>query len=193
MEFIDVVRQRRTVRDFTDSAVDSSTIMSLIEVATQAPSARNLQPWSFWVVDGRRQVDELAVRAKEWLLKHPPIHEVYAPLEELTTLPTYSVFYHASALVIVAATSQAWQAVQDCCLAAELLMLAARDTGLGSCWVGSSRPWFDLPITKSLLDIPVTNKVVAPIVLGYPKEWPISHGRKPPVVHWCTPLFEQTG
>lgn len=184
MEFIEVVRKRRSVRDYTDEPVDPGVIETLIEVACQAPSARNVQPWSFWVILGRPQLDDLAAGAKEWLVKEVHEHGMYSPVEQLATSPGFSIFYHAPALVLVVATSQTAQAVQDCCLAGELLMLAARDAGLASCWIGLACPWFLLPSTKALFGIPRTYCVAAPIILGHPKEWPCSHGRTPPTVHW---------
>jgi len=67
-------------------------------------------------------------------------------------------------------------------------MLAARNEGLGSCWIGFARPWLDLPATKAELNLPEHYHVVAPIVLGLPKAWPDSHGRKPAEIYW---LHEQ--
>jgi nitroreductase len=94
------------------------------------------------------------------------------------------VFYHAPALVLVMAQSAATQAIEDSCLAAQNLLLAARDQGIGSCWIGFARPWLNLPSTKKELALPEGYTVVAPIVLGYPKAWPESHGRKPAEIHW---------
>jgi len=84
----------------------------------------------------------------------------------------------------VLAKSMEPQASEDCCLAAENLMLAARDEGLGTCWIGLSRPWFNLPSTKRELSLPQQYEVVAPIILGQPKAWPESHGRHPAEIHW---------
>jgi nitroreductase len=138
MDFMDVVQRRRAVRDYTDEAVDSALVQSLIDTAILAPSAKNLQPWSFWVILGRNRVDELAAQVKGWLGKELREHGMYSRIEKLAANPGFSTFYHAPALVLVVATSQAPQALQDCCLAAELLMLAARNAGLGSCWIGPS-------------------------------------------------------
>jgi len=60
----------------------------------------------------------------------------------------------------------------------------ARDEGLGTCWIGLSRPWFNLPSTKRELSLPEQYEVVAPIILGQPKAWPESHGRHPAEIHW---------
>jgi nitroreductase len=103
--------------------------------------------------------------------------------------PQFNIFYHyhAPVLLIVLAKSGEAQALEDYCLAAQTLMLAARDAGLGACWIGFGRPWLDLPETKLELEIPRNYHVVAPIVMGYPTAWPESHGRQGAEIHWLTP------
>ena len=98
--------------------------------------------------------------------------------------PQFALFYDAPALVVVLAKSAATQSAEDCCLAAENLMLAARSEGLGSCWIGFARPWLDLPATKAELNLPEHYHLVAPIILGYPTAWPESHGRKAAETYW---------
>ena len=87
-------------------------------------------------------------------------------------------------LVLVLAKTDTEQAREDCCLAAQTLMLAAADAELGSCWVGFGRPWLNRPETRALLKLPRGYRVVAPIVMGYPVEWPPPHGRMAAEVHW---------
>ena len=98
--------------------------------------------------------------------------------------PSFAIFHHAPALIVIVAKSSGSQAVEDCCLAAENLMLTARDEGLGSCWIGLARPWLDLPETKTELKLSEQLHVVAPIVLGYPRAWPESPGRKLAQTYW---------
>jgi len=69
-----------------------------------------------------------------------------------------------------------------------VFMLAARNAGLGSCWIGLARPWFNLASTGAELGIPENYSVVAPIVLGHPKAWPVSRSRNTPEIHWVTCL-----
>lgn len=47
MELMRAITSRRAVRDYTDALVPPEEIRALIEAAVLAPSARNLQPWSF--------------------------------------------------------------------------------------------------------------------------------------------------
>jgi ATP-dependent DNA helicase RecQ len=183
MDFLQVVQQRRAVREYRDTPVDAALIERLLGVAVLAPSAMNLQPWAFAVITGAGQIDEYARRAKDHLLaeanpSNPRAHELLSD-------PDLSIFYHAPALVLVLARSDERQAKEDCCLAAQVFMLAARDAGLGTCWIGFGRPWLDLPKTKVELGLPQDYHVVAPIVLGFPQTWPPPHRRHAPEIHWA--------
>lgn len=184
MELMEVIRNRRAVRDFEGLPLGQATIERLVEAAIQAPSAMNLQPWAFAAVREPGRIDAYAERAGKWMLEHLPDAGVGEAAQKILAQPGFSMFYHAPALVIVMAKSSVSQAAEDCCLAAQNLMLAARDEGIGSCWIGFARPWLNLPATKKELALPEGYQVVAPIVFGYPRAWPESHGRRPAEIHW---------
>lgn len=184
MELKDVIRSRRAIREYSSQPVDRAAIERLIAAAVLAPSAENHQPWRFTVCLNRDRIDELALRAKHHLLSHPEILHVDGAIHHLLVDPQFSILYHAPALIIVLAKAADPQSHEDCCLAAQNILLAARDEQLGTCWIGLARPWLDLPATKSELGIPAEYSVVAPIVVGHPKRWPDSHPRNVPLVHW---------
>jgi nitroreductase len=63
MEFRDVVRARRMVRNYTGEPIDSESLEAILDAARRAPSAGNTQGQSFVVVTsdaGRRRIAELA-------------------------------------------------------------------------------------------------------------------------------------
>jgi nitroreductase len=182
MELLTVVRDRRAVREFRPEPIAPELIEQLVGVAVLAPSAMNLQPWEFAVIRDAVRIDEYALRAKQHLLTGSP--PLPARAREMLDAPDFSIFYHAPVLLLVLATSADEQAREDCCLAAQTLMLAARDVQLGTCWIGLGRPWLDLPEIKAELGVPRDLHVVAPIVMGYPVAWPHSHGRTAPRIHW---------
>jgi len=183
MEFKDVLAKRRAVREYSDKPVDQTTIERLIHAAILAPSAFNAQPWAFAALLDRERIDAYAERAKEWLLANFAIISQDESIRKMLE-GQYTLFHHAPALVLVMAKSSESQAAEDCCLAAENLMLAARDEGLGTCWIGFARPWLNLQTTKYELGLADNYQVVAPIVLGYPQAWPGSHGRSAPEILW---------
>lgn len=182
MQLSAAIAERRAVREYTVEPITRSIIQQLIDEAVYAPSARNQQPWSFAVVLDGRRVESLAQQAKQWLLaNHDSIPE---GLNEALKNPGFSLFYHAPALILVMATDASTQADEDSCLVAQNLMLLARDQNIGSCWIGLSRPWFNLDTTKRELHLPQHVHIVAPIILGHPAAWPAAHGRKPADIHW---------
>ena len=188
MEFMEVLTGRRSVRNYLDKRVDAETVCALIDAAVHAPSAMDLQPWEFWVVLGRPRIDEISRRAKEWLLNtlaDDPSTAAQARRQHLAPAEA-TLFHHAPALVMISARSSEEQAIEDCCLAASALMLAARAEGIGTCWVGAARAWLNLPDVKREFGIPPHERVVAPVVLGYPVQWPPAPERRRPRLHWLT-------
>lgn len=181
---MEVIRSRRAVRNFRKKPVTQSAVKKLIHAAVLAPSAMNRQPWAFAVSIDPKFIDYMATQARAFLLEHFPAAGPLVELRSMIESPGYVLFHHAPALVLIFATSDTSQDSEDCCLAAQNLMLAARDEGLGSCWIGLARPWLSEPATMQKLDLAPNYRIVAPIVLGYPEEWPESHGRKEPTIHW---------
>ena len=59
MEFFDVVKQRRSVRKFTDQKVEPEKILRALEAATLAPNSSNLQPWEFYWVKSEEKKKQL--------------------------------------------------------------------------------------------------------------------------------------
>jgi nitroreductase len=52
MEFESVVRGRRSIRAYTEEPVPAELIKEILDEARWAPSSRNTQAWSVWVVTG---------------------------------------------------------------------------------------------------------------------------------------------
>lgn len=184
METIDAMKSRRAVREYSDAPVTRETIERLAGAAILAPSAMNLQPWAFAAILDRDAISGYAKRIRDWLLANFSQTSLPPSLRTLIEPESYNILHNAPAMVLVLAKSREPQASEDCCLAAENLMLAARDEGLGTCWIGLSRPWFNLPSTKRELSLPEQYEMVAPIILGQPRAWPESHGRNPAEIHW---------
>lgn len=59
-ELYNLFKQRRSVRWFEDKAVDLAVIKQAIEMATQAPSACNRQPFNFYTITNPEKASEIA-------------------------------------------------------------------------------------------------------------------------------------
>jgi nitroreductase len=64
MDVIEAIQERRSTRGFLDKPVGKETLERLLHLATQAPSAINLQPWEFAVVSGeeRKRLSRVLVK-----------------------------------------------------------------------------------------------------------------------------------
>ena len=51
MTILEIIKKRRSVRDYLDEPVEKEKILKCLEAARLAPSACNAQPWKFIVVD----------------------------------------------------------------------------------------------------------------------------------------------
>ncbi|MBL9214995.1 MAG: nitroreductase [Opitutaceae bacterium] len=185
MDVLTAIYQRRSIRHFTDAPVPASLVHELIRAATQAPSAVNQQPWVFGVIRGRRRLDGYSERAKAHLLAILP--QALSLHRRADTLASheYNVFHHAGTLVFIAARPAPHHPEEDCCLAAQNLMLAAHALGLGTCPIGFARPWLNLPAVKAELGIPGSCHVVMPLAVGWPAGQSAPVPREPPeIVCW---------
>jgi nitroreductase len=183
MDVIEAIYHRRSIRAFTTEVVARELIDNLVSAAVQAPSAMNLQPWAFLIAEGRATLSQFSERAKRHLLEtmtpDSPLFHYRGQLSQ----PTFDIFYGASVLIVIAATSNAAQSTEDCCLAAQNLMLAAHGMGLATCCIGFARPWLNLAETKAELGLPAPYSPIIPVVVGYPKSGAPYVPRKQPEVH----------
>ena len=165
----DAIFNRRAVRNYSPRELDADTVQKLLVAAVQAPSAMNQQPWVFGVFHGRMLLRRYSERAKQHLIAtYPTTFELHSR-SELYENPNYDLFHGANTLIVIYATRGMLNPNEDCCLAAENLMLAAYGLGLGTCPIGYARPWFDLLETKRELDVPEHYAAVFPVVVGYPE------------------------
>lgn len=183
METMQAIGERRAVREYQAKPVDEATIRRLIDAAILAPSAINAQPWTFTVVRNESLLNRLSHDAKSHLLSASPGAQP-REMEQRLHNDDFHIFYHAPALVVVSAVNNDPWTVEDCAMAAENLMLAARDLGLGSCWIGLARSYLQTPAAKAALGIPASWIPVAPLIVGYPAENPPATSRKPAEIIW---------
>ncbi|MHB1000219.1 MAG: nitroreductase family protein [Armatimonadota bacterium] len=179
MELIDVINARRSVRNYKPDNIDRDIIMQLINAAIQAPTGMNTQPWAFGVIQEADKLNDYSDCIKKFLLDSLDKLPWLAAYQEIFADPEYNVFYNAPCLIIIYAKSISPIAQIDCTLAAENLMLAACDKGLGSCWIEFANDFLNLPEIKDELGVPEDIKVIAPIIVGYPSG-PVSAPEKNP-------------
>jgi nitroreductase len=183
MDLKEAIYTRRAVRDFTAEPVDENTLRQLIDAAIQAPSAVNQQPWSFCVVRDKALLARISNDAKAYMLRTSQM-AASQHFQELLSDPKFDIFYHAPVLILISSVVESPWAVENCSLAAENLMLAARAAELGTCWIGFAQTWLGTPEGKAALKLPDGYVPVAPIIVGHPKVTPPPIARKEPEIRW---------
>jgi nitroreductase len=148
MTFLDLVKQRRSVRDYLDTPVPDDLLQKILETGRWAPSACNIQPWVFIVI--RDQANRTALKAvynRDWFLHAPVI------------------------LAVCCDRSASWKRSDgkdfgdiDIAIVLDHITLAATEAGLGTCWVGNFNP----VAARESLNIPQHIDPIAFTPIGYP-------------------------
>ncbi|HEY9204439.1 MAG TPA: nitroreductase family protein [Candidatus Methanoperedens sp.] len=189
-DIIEIIKTRRSIRDYKEKPVSDDDIKFLIECAKYAPSGSNMQPWSFIVIQNKELIHMLSERGKKAMIplaKQLVNDPKKAPgfISFLKTKDT-SLFHNAPLLIIILGNKGSVTADWDCAMAAQNMMLAAHSRGIGSCWIGLAMPaLMDETILKDL-GAPPGYKAVAPLIFGYPQGKTITAipERKEPEVKW---------
>lgn len=153
-----LIESRRSVRKFDSRPVDREAILECIEAARLAPSAENVQPWRFIILDNpeiRRSFCDTVFtgiyKATRWAERAPVLMVLVADLD---------IVAHGIARII----QKIPYYYLDMGIAGEHFVLRALELGLGSCWIG----WFNVKKAAKFLKIPHGKQICELIALGYP-------------------------
>ncbi|WP_179293732.1 nitroreductase family protein [Candidatus Methanoperedens nitratireducens] len=179
-------KTRRSVRDYLNKPVPEEIINKIIDAGRYAPSGFNLQPWRFVVVENPAILERLSDYAKPVLMKNLSGRTDAFAISHLERLEdrNYNIFYNAPVLILVIGRKSNPRSDYDCTLCAGNIIHAAHSLGIGSCWVGGGTVIQQSEELTALLQIPVNYKIVAPIILGYPRSAPPTPKKREPVISW---------
>ena len=143
---MEAILGRTSIRNYDDRHVEADKVESLLRAGMAAPSAKNVQPWEFVVVNERPLLDSMA-----------------------DGLPYAKMLTQASLAIVVCGNSEAsalW--MQDCSAAAQNILLAAHSFGLGTVWT-AAYPYEDrISVVSSALGLPENIVPLCVIPVGYP-------------------------
>jgi nitroreductase len=160
--FLDLVRARRSVRRYLPRPVERGKIRACLEAARFAPSAHNVQPWRFLVVDDPALKERLCDGAFSW---------PYALSGFAAKAPVIVVILARKDVIADRLGSQVQGTryhLLDIGIAGEHFVLEAEELGLGTCWIG----WFNKRKTRKILKIPRKYDIVALLSLGHVEKKP---------------------
>jgi nitroreductase len=150
MDVFDAIMGRRSIRQFTDDPIGKEQLERLLEAGRWAPSGGNEQNWRFVVVTSPPQ--------RELIRKFAP-----------------GIFAMPAAFIVICADKEpdanSWKEalyVADCSIAAQNIMLAAYEMGIGTCVALS----YAKVAIAEILDLPENVEPMLVVTLGYPAEDP---------------------
>ena len=183
MIFDELLKKRRSVRNYQDRTVSVELVLELIRESTFAPNAGNEQPWKFLIVNDREMLKKISDESKKNILARIDANpnDYAKKYQKMLEKESFNVFYNAPCLVMILGLSTLKNVYVDCTLAAAYFMMAATSRGLGTCWVNLGTEIHD-PDMKCNLGLPEDCTIVAPIILGYPKNIPPVPKRRQPEI-----------
>lgn len=154
MTFLELLKNRRSVRKYTGQTIEREKIETILKAALMSPASKRTNGWEFVVVED-----------KEMLKRLSESREAGSQLLE-----------GAAAAIVVCADprkSDVWFC--DASIASLIIQLEAADLGLGSCWVQIYKRMHNEQQTageyvKSLLNIPEDLEIMNIVSLGYKDE-----------------------
>jgi len=201
MDLIKAMNGRKSIRAFRPEPVPKERIEEILRLTVQAPSAINLQPWEFIVVTGeekarlsRRLIKAYHEKqipcspgnvkplpktygkrgAKTLALMQPFFKEMGVDSDQYINEGSCN-FYGAPAAILLCLDDSFPDArTVDIGIALGYLVLAAHESGLGTCPIGLIIAYEDE--IKDLLNIPENKNVVIGVAVGYP-DWNIPINR----------------
>ncbi len=144
---IDGILSRHSVRKFTGESINEDDLNIILKSAMAAPSAMNIQPWSFIVVTDKVILNNLC-----------------------KALPYAKMLDMAGAAIIVCGDSKEDNWVVDCAAATENILLTAHALGYGAVWTAVYKYESRIEPVRSECKIPKDIIPLNVIPIGIPLE-----------------------
>ncbi len=152
---IENIMTRTSIRQYKDQPVEQEKIDIMLKAAMAAPTAVNLQPWHFIVINDKKTIDLLSGQQPT----NAPLLIAICGDTDKTTMPDGK-----------SKLPDFW--VQDVSAATENLLLAAHAQGLGAVWTGCYPIMERVAETANVLNCPKNIIPLAIVRIGYPDESP---------------------
>lgn len=151
METFQAIINRRSIRKYKSEKIEEEKIQSLLRAAMYAPSAMNLQPWHFIVINSLNVINET-----------------------VKSVPHAEMIKQSGAAILICGDSsieknESWL-IQNCSAAVQNILLAAFDLGLGSCWIAVHGMDEVVKNLKDQFKLPSEIIPIALVAIGYPEE-----------------------
>lgn len=161
-EVLDVIRFRRTIRQFQNKKIPKEVVEQILEAGRLTHTAKNAQDVSFVVLD--RKKEELEREAVRTFRKLKVFADWFSPMARRVTIDEHFFFFRAPVVIVILSETKLNGA-----LAAQNMEFVAEANGLGILFSG----FFTMaanasPKIKKALEVSKGKKVVTTLVMGYP-------------------------
>ncbi len=163
METIDVLKKRRSVREYLDKPISKEVLEDIVDCGRLAPTGNNSQPWHFLVITKKEELKFISQKA------------------------THGEFIKdAVACILVFCEKYNKHHLEDGAAATENMIIAAASYGIGTCWVAGYNRTYEKDL-KNHFKVPKSLRMISIISMGYPAENPQKQKKAlSDVIHWET-------
>ncbi len=151
-----IIKERRSIRKFTDEDVPEDLVLKFLEAARWAPSAGDVQDWEFIVIRDKDIKEQLSNAA----LRQPSVRKAPVVIAVCANQIRASKTYRSRGVNLYC--------YQDSAAAIQNLLLTIHANGYGAVWVGA----FDDKMVAEILKTPDGIRPIALIPIGRPAEHP---------------------
>lgn len=151
------IMKRRSIRKFKQDKITKEILEKIVNAGKLAPSAANLQPLEFVVIDDKETVDQVFNTTK-WAGYITP----KGTPEEKERPVAYI------AILVNTANKGKWTS-HDIGACAENMILSALSFNIGTCWLGA----LEREKLIDILNIPPNLELDTIVAFGYPAESPV--------------------
>lgn len=185
-EVIKQLKERKSVRVFADKPISPDEVASILEAASNAPTAGNQQLYTIINVTDPSLKEKLAKSCdnQPFIAKAPLVLVFCADFRKW-----YNVFKEYGCEPRKPGVGDLMLAVSDTNIAAQNAVVAAHSLGIGSCYIGDIME--NAEIQRELLSLPRYVFPAAMLVFGYPTEQQLSRP-KPPRSEICHIVHENS-
>jgi len=149
MEFLEVIKRRRSTRIFLKKTIEEEKLKEILENTNLAPSAHNWQSYKIYVIKNQIIKDKLTESTRgQSYISEAPIVLVF------TSLPNSQYGDHPR---------RDFYSLQDATIACYQAWLAAVNWGLSAVWIGA----FEDQKVKEILNLSKNESPVAILPIGY--------------------------
>lgn len=168
MDFMELCEKRYSCRQYLEKEVEREKIERCLEAARLAPSALNVQPWSFIVIN---DPELKKIIAKETFNKVASFNKFSLTAQTLVVIVNENPIINS---FLGRFTQGRDFSLIDSGIVAAHFCLKATEEGLGTCILG----YFNEKNIKKILKIPRNKSISLIITVGYPADSPRKKIRK---------------